>query len=82
MLATHTGSSVQTIRHWPKREIEQGLAEMTIELAQRIGAKYDADRETPPAIDDAFHRAIWKVYLATRNARTAQALAQTEARHR
>jgi hypothetical protein len=58
------------------------LAEITIDLARKVGAQYDANRETPPVIDDAFHRAIWRVYLATRNARTAQALNDTAARHR
>lgn len=81
-MATHTGLPQQQIRCWSRREVEQALADLTIDLARKLGAQYDADHETPPAIDDAFHRAIWKVYLAARNARTAQALAETEARHR
>lgn len=74
--------SPREIRRWSRREVEQALADLTIELARKLGAKYDADRESPPAIDDAFHRAIWRVYLEARTARTAQALAETAARHR
>jgi len=52
-----------------------------IDLARATGAQYDADRETPPRIDDAFHRAIWRVYLATRDARVGRAMAEQAARH-
>lgn len=82
LLATHTGSSQKAIRSWSRREVEQALAELTITLAERAGKQYDADRESPPLIDDTLHRAIWKVYLTTRNARTRAALEATEARHR
>lgn len=55
---------------------------MTVDLARAAGARYDADRETPPRIDDALHRAIWRVYLQARAARVAQAVAAQTARHR
>lgn len=53
-----------------------------IDIAQRAGAQYDADRESPPEIDDTLYRAIWRVYLATRDARAAAAMAEQIERHR
>jgi hypothetical protein len=72
---------VREIRSWPKREIEQGLADLMIDLARQAGQRYDADRETPPRVDDTFHRAIWRVYLATRDARVNRAIGEQAARH-
>lgn len=72
---------MREIRRWSKHEIEQGLADLMIDLARQAGARYDADRESPPMIDDSFHRAIWRVYLATRDARVGRAMAAQAARH-
>jgi len=54
---------------------------MTIDRAERLGKQYDADRESPPQIDDAFTRLTWRVYLQTRNERVAQAMGEQLARH-
>lgn len=56
------------------------LADLMIAMAEKAGRQYDADRETPPAIDDTLHRAIWRVYLRTRDARVASAIAAQAAR--
>lgn len=61
--------------------MEAALAELMIDLAKKAGAQYDADRESPPRIDDAFHRAIWRVYLQTRNERIGRAMGAQLARH-
>lgn len=56
-----------------KREFEITIADFTIDLARRAGAQYDADRESPPRDEDSvFMRAVWIVYLDTRNARIGQ----------
>jgi hypothetical protein len=72
---------VREIRRWSKADLEYALAELIIDLATRAGKQYDADRESPPRIDDAFHRAIWRVYLQTRNERIARAMGEQLTRH-
>jgi hypothetical protein len=81
LLASHLSLSVRDLRTWPKRDLEQALADLTIEIAHKAGAQYDRDRESPPRIDDLLHRCIWRVYLQTRNARIASAMDAQAARH-